>query len=175
MAICLALSSPLFAPARAAPPIAGEAGKFRVSEAGPTVPDVPFETSAGSPATLADYRGQVVLLNFWATWCPPCIREMPSLLRAKEILAPEGLTVIAMSEDRGGRAKVEPFYAANGLAALGFALDRQGALARAFKLHGMPTTILIDRQGRELGRLEGAVDWADPAILALLRYYMARG
>ena len=105
----------------------------------------------GKPVTLQDFAGQVVLLNFWATWCAPCVREMPSLDRLQAKLGGEGLAVVTVSRDRGGANVVMPFYERLELTNLGVYLDPKGAFSRAFKVRGLPTTILIDREGRVVG------------------------
>lgn len=133
------------------------------------VPDISFEDGTGAPVSLARFRGQVVLLNFWATWCAPCVEEMPSLNRLSSRFAADGLAVVALSQDRGGMKIVQPFFAEHKLDALPIYLDKTMVSGGAFKLRGLPTTILIDRDGRELGRFEGAVDWDSAPVQEVLR------
>jgi len=139
----------------------------------PTDPPVPLPALAfldadGGAHTLAEFAGKGVVLNLWATWCVPCVAELPSLaaLAAK---APR-LAVLPLSTDRGGARVVQKFYASHGIAGLGVWLDPKGSAAEALRARGLPTTLVIDRQGRERGRLEGGADWAsDAAVAEILR------
>jgi thiol-disulfide isomerase/thioredoxin len=140
----------------------------------PTNPPVPpasagFTDADGKPVTLADFMGKGVVLNLWATWCVPCVAEMPSLDALAGHLAGDDIIVIPLSSDRGGKAVVQKFYTARQVAHLGIWLDTHGAAARALGARGLPTTLLIDRQGRERGRLEGGADWASAAALETIR------
>ncbi len=114
-----------------------------------------------------------MLLNFWATWCAPCIREMPALDRVQAALAGEGLEVVAVSQDFAGRKVVEPFFLRLGLAHLRIYYDTGGALSRALGVAGLPTTLLIDRQGRIVGGLEGPADWDSDESIDLIRHFLA--
>ncbi len=122
--------------------------------------------------TLEAFAGEVVLLNFWATWCAPCIEEMPWLDQLQADLGPEGLEVVAVSLDRAGLRKVEPFFTDLRLDDLTIYLDPKGRLGRALEVRGLPTSYLIDRQGRVVGGLQGAFDWAGPEAKALIRHYL---
>jgi thiol-disulfide isomerase/thioredoxin len=156
----------------AAPPITGSVVNFELLEASEAVPETVFGNAAGDEVTLADFRGKVVLLNLWATWCGPCMREMPSLDRLQAALGSEGVKVVALSQDRGGLKVVERFYAKHGLKNLGIYLDPKGKLSRALGARGLPTSVLIDREGRAVGRLEGPAEWDSPEALALIRHYL---
>ncbi|WP_235907871.1 TlpA family protein disulfide reductase [Siccirubricoccus phaeus] len=153
---------------------AGASGLGKLSETGPKpLPEFGFTDAEGKPHGLADFAGRGLLINLWATWCPPCVAEMPALDRAQAALAEEGVVVLALSSDRGGRAQVEPFYQARGIRQLGLWLDPRGAAARALGARGLPTTLIIDRQGRERARLEGAAEWDQPDMLAAIRRLVA--
>lgn len=115
------------------------------------------------------FAGKGVVLNLWATWCPPCVEEMPALDRLAGLLAADDILVIPASSDRNGRAMVEPFYARTGVRNLGIWLDPNSAATRALGARGLPTTVLIDRLGRERARLEGGAAWDGPALLAEVR------
>src|SRR5581483_9289869 len=117
----------------------------------------------------ADFRGRVVLLNFWATWCVPCVEEMPSLDKLQAQLGSRDFTVLALSTDREGLSIVQPFVDKIGVRNLPIYLDQSRAAQRAFGLRGIPTTMLIDREGREVGRLEGMAHWDSPEAMALMR------
>lgn len=132
-------------------------------------PDFHFTLADGTERHLADYAGQGVVLNFWATWCIPCVAEMPALDTMARAVAGDKIAVLPLSSDRGGAKAVERFYAERGITTLPVLLDSRGEAARAFAAKGIPTTVLIDRAGQDRGRLEGAVDWASEDSLRALR------
>ena len=138
------------------------------------VPPVPapnfvFETSDGAERALSEFRGRGMVVNFWATWCAPCVAEMPALAQLSRALAPHDIAVMPLSSDRGGAAVVRRFYEARGLSGLPILLDPKGAAGRQFNLRGIPATIVIDKQGLWRARLDGAADWSGPAIAAQIR------
>lgn len=128
-----------------------------------------FLEADGTVRTLADYAGKGLVVNLWATWCVPCVVEMPELQDLARKVAGDGILVLPLSSDRGGAEVVRRFYAANRIDALPVLLDPRGEAGRAWGARGLPTTIVIDRQGRERGRVEGAIDWAGAATVAELR------
>lgn len=130
------------------------------------LPELRFADAEGGDVTLADFRGRLVLLNLWATWCPPCIRELPSLDRLQARFGGPDFTVLALSQDRAGLDDVGPFWERAGLTHLDIYLDRAMAAGRALEARGLPTTLLIDRDGRELARLEGPAEWDAPEAMA---------
>lgn len=129
-------------------------------------PQISFADSSGRTRYLADFRGEVLMINFWATWCGPCRREMPSLLRLEQSLSDTGFRLITISTDRQGAAVVQPFLEANGLAAIPPYYDPDGLAYSQFGAAAIPTTILIDRRGREIGRYRGWAQWDDPETVA---------
>ncbi len=155
------------------PPLRGVfADNFTLLEEPAPAPQAELTGPDGAPLTLAAFEGRVVVLNFWATWCAPCIREMPSLDRLQTQLSAEGLSVVAVSEDRGGAKVVEPFLEKLGLANLEMYLDPKGEFAREFAVRGLPTTMLVDRRGRLIGGLEGPAEWDEEDAVALVRFYL---
>lgn len=128
-----------------------------------------FFDADGAEHTLADFAGRGVVVNLWATWCVPCVAEMPALQAAARLLVPEGIVVLPLSSDRGGAAVVRKFYDSHGIDALPVWLDPKGDLARAWGARGLPTTFIIDREGRLRAKLEGGADWAGAAMLAAIR------
>lgn len=152
------------------PALAGSIANFTLIDAPSPAPGVGF-TLDGKATSLADYRGRVVLLNFWATWCGPCVAEMPSLDRLEAALGGDGFTVIAVSQDRSP-AVILPFFDQLGIRHLARYHDPAGALSRAFALRGLPTSMLIDREGSVVGRIEGPVEWGSAEAEALIRHFM---
>ena len=149
---------------RQAPPT----GRLDRSRAGSPAPATPFEDPEGQPVTLADFRGRPLLLNLWATWCGPCIAEMPTLdaLAARE---GERLKVLTVSQDHDGRDKVEAFFAKQGYRNLETWLDPELELMTGLKVDTLPTTILYDSNGRELWRVVGMEDWESGRAALLLK------
>ncbi len=154
-------------PAR--PAIAAPHGLNRLREGEAALPDFSFTDAEGKPHTLADFAGRGLVINLWATWCPPCVAEMPALDRLAAALARENLAVLPLSSDRGGAAVVQAFYERTRLSTLRIWLDPRGAAARALGARGLPTTVIVDRAGRERARLEGDAAWDAPEFLAAIR------
>jgi len=109
------------------------------------------------------------VLNLWATWCAPCDAEMPSLDALAGALAADGILVVSLASDRGGAAVVEQYYKSHRITHLGVWTDPDGAAMHALGARGIPTTLILDRQGRERARLEGGIDWAGNAAAAIIR------
>jgi len=151
---------------------AGDGGLARLRETpeGRPIPEnLVFQDAEGRETRFDAFRGRGLVVNFWATWCPPCVAEMPALDRTHAALARDGIEVLAISSDRGGRAQVEPFYARTGLRHLAMWFDPRGAVGRAFGIRGLPTTVVLDRRGLEVARLEGEAEWDRPEFLAAIR------
>jgi len=142
-------------------------GEFVPSSQPFTAPAVSLADTNGHSVELSELRGKLVLVNLWATWCEPCLREMPSLERLQSRLG-ERIAVLAVSEDRGGNKTVEPFIAKLGLKSVKIYIDPKSEVGHAFGARGLPTSFLIDREGKVLGRVEGAAEWDSPKILGVL-------
>jgi thiol-disulfide isomerase/thioredoxin len=146
-------------------------------------PPLKLERIDGKMVDLGSLRGKVVLLSFWATWCPPCRRELPLLERLQRILGPRDFEAVAISIDRKDAPVVRAFLKDAGVRHLQPFLDPSGRIAvhsaedggSPFVLYGMPISYVIDRQGRPTGYITGEVDWASDEGLALLRHYIADG
>ena len=154
------------------PPRTGWMEQFTLNSPPPPVPDTPITDADGRPAKLADFRGRLTLVNFWATWCAPCVRELPSLDRLQAAFDDRKFRVVAVNEDRGGAAVAKPFLAKLGLARLALYFDTRLALAQALGLRGMPTSYLLDPSGRVIGALTGPAEWDSPEAKALIGYYL---
>jgi thiol-disulfide isomerase/thioredoxin len=150
-------------------PKQGEIANFQAARPPLTAPAEPFFDADDRPRTFADYRGKGLVVNFWATWCAPCVKEMPHLDRLNALLRNEGVEVLTLSADRAGARVVRPFYEKHGLKTLPILIDKETKVTRALGIKGLPTTVLIDRDGREVGRVVGLAEWDSPTMVAFLR------
>ena len=132
------------------------------------LPNVAFRNGDDQPVTLESFRGKVVLLNLWATWCIPCRKEMPALDRLQADLGSDAFEVVALSIDRSGITGSRKFLDSIAVSKLKLYVDPSAKLGNELKAIGLPTTLLIDRQGREIGRLIGPAEWDDAASKALV-------
>lgn len=173
LALSLGLASLAGAAPGAAPPPLPPRGLVLHEMPAPVVSDFGFTDAEGRRLGLAGFRGRTVLLNIWATWCAPCREEMPALDRLQAELGGPAFEVVALSIDRGGADAVRAFYEKVGIANLAVYIDRPNASGRALRVVGIPTTLLMDRDGREIGRAVGPVEWDGPATVGLLRRAMA--
>lgn len=155
---------------------AGSAGAaeapIQTGEAKP-MPPLAFQSMDGSEASLDDFKGKVVVLNLWATWCAPCREEMPSLDRLQAKFADRDVVVLALSVDRAGPDRVRQFLTEIGVNAVHVYRDPKAAATRTLKVPGLPATILVDRQGREAGRVLGIAAWDGPAAVAAVEQLLA--
>jgi thiol-disulfide isomerase/thioredoxin len=135
---------------------------------------VEFQDDAGRKITLDRFHGRFVLLNFWATWCPPCKAEMPSLNSLASHFPATDLSVVPVSVDEAGVAAVRRYYAEFHLDRLPLYVDPSMDAMHGVAAIGIPTTLLLDRDGREIGRLVGAAQWDSPAIVEGLAKVLAR-
>lgn len=138
------------------------------------LPEVRFQNERGQELALSDLRGKVLLLNVWATWCFPCREEMPALDRLEAQLGGVDFAVVPLSVDKGGIAPVKGIFAELGIENLPIYVDDTFSSVRALKVQGIPTTLLLDREGREVGRLIGPADWGGPEAVKFLRDYLER-
>jgi len=168
-----ALSLPLAA--RGVQAALPDGGIARLREASRPAAAVVFTDAAGAEHDFTRFNGRGLVVNLWATWCPPCVAEMPALDRLAEAVAAEGIEVLALSSDRGGRAVVEAFYGRVGIRRLGVWLDPRGAAARGLGARALPTTVIVDRTGTERARLEGEAEWDHPLMMAAVRRLVGAG
>jgi|SRR5579883_1102322 len=152
-------------------PSGGILGQFSPLDPPRPAPALTFEGRDGSPRSLSEFQGRWVLVNLWATWCGPCVREMPSLDRLQEKLG-NRLTVLAISEDRGAAHVVDPFLEKLGIKNLAIYFDPKSTVGQALGIGGLPTSFLIDGEGSIIGRLEGPAEWDSVAIVSKLETYI---
>jgi thiol-disulfide isomerase/thioredoxin len=150
------------------------APELRLYAAPRELPDVRFAGPQGAPTSLTAFRGRVVLLNVWATWCPPCREEMPTLDRLQATLGGPDFEVVALSIDEGGMPAMRAFLVGAGIRHLRAYVDASGDARSLFGVGGVPLTLLIDRDGRELGRKLGPATWDHPDTVQLIRGLLAR-
>lgn len=136
-------------------------------------PAIPAPNTAFSdgqqPIRLDAYRGKTVVLNVWATWCTPCLKEMPSLDRLSAKLEGEGIKVLALSEDDGGEAQVKPYLEKLKVTRLTHLFDTRQAAFQDFAIRGLPTTFVISPEGKIIARLEGAAEWDSKGMIQQIR------
>ena len=153
------------APRRQAPGLPA----FVFKKAPEPLSEVNFTDETGAARTLKDFHGKTILLNLWATWCAPCRHEMPSLDRLQAELGSDKFEVVALAVDRSGAEAAKKFLNDTGVKALKLYADPTTRSGSALKAVGMPTTILIDAEGREIGRLPGPEEWDSEAAKRLIR------
>jgi thiol-disulfide isomerase/thioredoxin len=148
--------------------------KFTMHETPKPIAAIHFEDGQGQSRSLADFRDKVVLLNIWATWCIPCRKEMPALDRLQATLGGPGFEVVTLSIDRGGMDVVRKFFVEVGIQNLAMYLDSSGKATRELSVVGLPTTLLVDREGREIGRLIGPAEWDSPDMVEFVKCTISR-
>jgi thiol-disulfide isomerase/thioredoxin len=154
--------------ATAAPPAVLD--KLKVTESRPVAPDVGFADGTGMRVQLGDFRGRYVLVNLWATWCGPCINELPELAKLQKELPQDRMTVVPIDIlERLDAEKVGEFLKMHGAGDLPVYIDREFSTQRGFLANELPLTILIDSEGHEIARAAGAQAWDAPASVAYFK------
>ena len=152
-----------------------EAFNYRLdrSKAGTAAPTFAFQNPDGGEATLQDFAGRPMLVNLWATWCTPCVAEMPTLDRIAATYGPKGLAVLTISQDNQGEKAVKPFFAKHDLPHLKGWADPENQFGFDYATGLLPTTVLYDAQGKDMVRVIGAMDWEGAEAKALIDAAMA--
>lgn len=132
-------------------------------------PDIVFVDAKGARHHLSEFRGRGVVINLWATWCAPCVAEMPSLAALAKAVNPDEIVVLPLSSDQGGAAAVTAFFRMHDITGLPVLLDPEGDAERAFNVPGIPTSEIIDKAGMVQAQMEGSANWSTPAAVALVR------
>lgn len=148
---------------------------FGILDTPKPAPDLNFTDVNRRRLSLEDFRGKYVLLNIWATWCPPCRAELPSLERLQRELGSADFQVVALSTDTGRDAAVQRLYRELGLDDSGIFIDETGSVTGALGIFGMPTTLLIDPERNEIGRKIGPAVWDSPAAVEFFRNEIESG
>lgn len=134
-------------------------------------PDISVVSLDNQQLSLASLKGKVVLLNFWATWCPPCREEIPSMMKLNSFMAGKPFQMVCVSVDEGGKQAVQDFFKNTGFSLPAY-LDPTGQAAAAYGLTGVPETFIIDKQGLIAKKVIGGLDWASPEVIAFLEGLM---
>ncbi len=132
-------------------------------------PDLKFTDAKGKRLTLANYLGSGLVVNIWATWCGPCVAELPTFAAISGSLAKSKILVLPISVDLDGARAVETFYASHGITDLPVLLDPGGSTTGVLNTPGIPVTVIINPQGQLVGRLDGSANWNSAATLTLVR------
>jgi len=137
-------------------------------------PEVVVNSLQGAPLKLSDLKGKVVLLNFWATWCPPCRSEIPSMMKLNAAMAGKPFQMVAISIDEGGRPAIESFFQTSGFSLPAYT-DPDNRAAKTYGITGVPETFIIDRQGVIVKKVIGPLEWDSPEVAAFLEQLMKQG
>ncbi|MEM1400746.1 MAG: TlpA disulfide reductase family protein [Pseudomonadota bacterium] len=159
--------------ANAAPPLEGDMEGWLLQDSPTPAPEFAVTLPDGSDVVLDDFSGRLILMNFWATWCAPCLEEMPSLDRLNAAFEGQPFEVVAISVDRGGYRQVEPAFDGMAIETLRPYLDPAGGTPYLFQAVGFPTTVLIAPDGRVIGDYRGPAEWDTPEARAFIDYYLA--
>lgn len=163
------VSAPAAVPAAKAEAEPVDLTKLKYHDAPAPAAATAFTDAAGASHTLADFKGKVLVVNFWATWCAPCVKEMPTLDALQAGLGGDTFAVLAINQDREGQKVAEPFIAKNEWKNIALYVEPPGRFMRDARLMGLPTSLLIDKQGNEVARLEGTIDWNAPEVRAEIK------
>ncbi|WP_066702554.1 TlpA disulfide reductase family protein [Celeribacter ethanolicus] len=146
----------------------GSLQKLGFHDAAKHVSPLPFTAADGVEETLADYRGKLVLLNFWATWCAPCRKEMPALDQLAAAYGDQGLVVLPVATGHNPLPAIRSFYEKAGIQSLPLRMDGKGAMARDMGVLGLPVSILISPEGKEIARMTGDAEWFSPSAQSIV-------
>jgi thiol-disulfide isomerase/thioredoxin len=150
--------------------LVGDLRSLRVHKTPVPLPPLSFQDDQGRDVSVASFQGRIVVINLWATWCAPCIRELPSLSALKKAVTEDGVVVLAVSQDAGGNKIVPPFLKKLKLQDLPALFDNEQSFTKHLRVPVLPTTLIVDKEGREIGRLVGAADWNSTDVKHLLRH-----
>lgn len=146
----------------------GHMAKLQFHEAPRPASDLAFLRADDTESSLAAYDGKILVLNFWATWCAPCLKEMPGLDRLNLALGGDDFAVVTLATGRNSPAGIARFFRDTELQSLTQYRDIKQGIAREMDIPGLPTTVILDRQGREIARMTGDAEWDTPSAKAIV-------
>jgi thiol-disulfide isomerase/thioredoxin len=161
--------------AEADPPLNGEMSKFNLSAGHEELSRVSLSDAQDNDVSLAQFKGKIVLLNVWATWCGPCVMEMPKLDHLQATMGSNDFVVVPVSIDRGGAHQAMPFLNRMNVASLTPYFDRSNSIGRLLSASRVPVTLVIGRDGNEIGRFVGTADWDSDEARNLIKYFISDG
>ncbi len=141
------------------------------AQEGAAAPDFTLQDLSGKQVQLSSLKGKVVLVNFWATWCPPCREEIPSMVKLNQVMQGKNFQMLAISVDEGGKQAVQEFFRQNGVS-LPALFDTDGSVSRRYGTTGVPETFIVDGKGVIRKKVIGGVDWSAPEVLQYLEGLM---
>ena len=141
------------------------------AQEGAAAPDFTLSDLSGKQVQLSSLKGKVVLVNFWATWCPPCREEIPSMVKLNQIMQGRNYQMLAISIDEGGKQAVQEFFRQNGVT-LPVLLDTDGSVSRRYGTTGVPETFIVDGKGTIRKKVIGGVEWSSPEVVRFLEELM---
>jgi thiol-disulfide isomerase/thioredoxin len=153
--------------------LTGEMRGLVIHDAPVAASTAPFETADGGTAALADYAGQIVLLNFWATWCAPCREEMPSLQTLQNSFGGDRFQVVTLATGRNPPQAIARFFDEIGVTTLPQHRDINQQIAREMGVFGLPITVILNAEGQEIARLRGDAHWDSPEAFAVIEALLA--
>lgn len=174
---CFLILGPLqdaLASHEASEPSDGTVRSFKPVSPPRPMPSIPFQDSEGQRITINDFSGKVVLINLWATWCPPCIRELPALDRLQAKFSKTDFVILPIATDREGLALARPFYQRLGIENLGLYTDPEHALDAFFPMDVFPANFIINRRGELIAFLRSYVDWDAPEAETMVKELLRR-
>jgi thiol-disulfide isomerase/thioredoxin len=147
--------------------------RFNFSETQDALSQISLSDASDNEISLTQFRGKIVLLNVWATWCGPCVMEMPSLDKLQASMGTSDLVVMPVSIDRGGAHQAKPFLDRMNVHAMTPYFDRSNSIGRMLNASRIPMTVVIGRDGNEIGRFVGTANWDSDEAKSLLSYFIS--
>lgn len=151
--------------------VSGCSKKEVPAQEGAAAPDFTLSDLSGKQVQLSSLKGKVVLVNFWATWCPPCREEIPSMVKLNQVMQGKNFQMLAISIDEGGKQAVQEFFRQNGVT-LPALLDTDGSVSRRYGTTGVPETFIVDGKGMIRKKVIGGVEWSSPEVVGYLEGLM---